>query len=111
MNCLNHLDIIHTKVADAVHPDATTDLDPDDEYPSQLYDLTGTSKYLPAIVVGLDHDLTEADIRAIEQGPGTVDEFNWKACITRQVFHNCVQRMNRYAAQEGENTNRRLKIR
>ena len=62
MNCLNHRDIIHTKVAGAVDPDADSNLDTDDEYPTQLSDQTGTSTDLPGVVGCPDHDLTEEDI-------------------------------------------------
>ena len=47
-----------------------------------ISDLTGTSTDLPGVVGGPDHDrdhdhdLTEADIGVIEQGPSTIEEFN-----------------------------------
>ena len=56
---------LNTKDAGAVDPDADSNLDTDDEYPTQLSDLTGTNTDLLGVVGGPDHDMTEADIGVI----------------------------------------------
>jgi len=95
MNCLNHRDIIQTKVPD--HEEEEVSL-------SQVSELTETHIDFPT-------NLTEADIRVIEQGPSTIRDFNFNGCITRQVFENCVKRQDRLKAQDDEIKERRRRIR
>jgi len=119
MNCLNHPDIIHTRVlpvhdddddddvddvddVDVDDVDDDDDYDEDDQHPSQLSDLTETTVDFPicaaaatsttAASAATTFDLSVADIDVINQGPHEIENFNWSGSITRQVFRNCVQK-------------------
>ena len=84
MNCLYHPDIITTKVTE------------DNQRKEDL------ERNVLRNNMGVAIDLTEADVQAATDGPGAIQEFNWKGNITRQVFENCNTRLERYKAQEVE---------
>ena len=126
MNCLNHPDILRTKVA-VLQPQENSEDDEDNEDnednepASQLSDLTETAVDFPipavaaatvtAAAAATSYNLSVADVRVINQGPDEINNFNWSGDVTRQVFRNCVQKMNRYKGQDEAVKKQRAKVR
>ena len=94
MNCLYHPDIITTKVT-GVDNQRREDIE----------------RNVLRNDMGVAIDLTEADVRAVTDGPAAIAKFNWKGDITKQVFENCNMRLERYKGQELELERRSIKRR